>query len=375
MYELELHFEKSEDLPGNAYWQALEAYESQRIERVKAAKKYCDAFSHLKQEYLDALYSLIGKEKLPRYLNLHKRRIQNMRSIRKECPKTREGFKKLKEYRHKNVEKSTEIIENSGVDINRIKALQKEFKEKAGAISLEAIGKVEMGSRKPLEETRGEDWMDLTPPFQGTRKDAEVHSSNLEPTYRIHCNQYTGMMAHDSRVQIRDADNSDYATVKTFTEVCKICRVPRSCNNFGVMASFEVKDSFHQGHAEHECGFSDWSLFQDVRAVIRLKKLWPFGAIQTKLTRIVGFEPINQWDVMYTNGYNLEPSWSFQYWDIAIEDIYTGFVNFSGSFGLDDYVAVWVGIETENQVWSDDYTIDAYMSHGYKLNHIFANIH
>jgi hypothetical protein len=41
MHELELHFEKLEDLPGNAHWQALEAHENQRIESVKAANERC----------------------------------------------------------------------------------------------------------------------------------------------------------------------------------------------------------------------------------------------------------------------------------------------------------------------------------------------
>lgn len=371
MHQSWFHLENIKDLPDEAYWHALKATEHQRSQRLKASKGFQTTLRRLRERYPDELHALIGEENLEKYRKLHERRVKRTRSLRKKTPKTAGGLHKLQEQRRADVEQSRKLIVRSGVDVAKIKALQDRYREKVEALCLDTVGKGETIPGKPLRLKTGEQLVELTPPYIWAQYDADADSTNVEPTYHVYCHQFTGGMEHESVVEIIDAGDSEYAYVRTLTEVCKICTVPAESHIVvAVAADFETGPSEHSGYADDECWLGHYSVLEDIRAVLRIKPLWPTGGIETRTARLGGFEqPFN------INGSPFigDVRWHFNIWEEG-DKISAGAV-FGTEYTPGQYLAVWAGLETENVVWANDYRIRSSMSHDHTLNRIALVFH
>jgi hypothetical protein len=84
--------EPQKTLPNQAVWGLAEASAELRLQSLRAARVYSESLFRLKEEYLNKLHALIGKDKLPKYLKLHNKRLAEMEKARRKLPPTEKGL-------------------------------------------------------------------------------------------------------------------------------------------------------------------------------------------------------------------------------------------------------------------------------------------
>jgi hypothetical protein len=157
-------------------------------------------------------------------------------------------------------------------------------------------------------------------------------------------------MKHESIIEISDAGDSEEACVESLTEVGKLCKVPSGYNALKLMAFFEVIQSHHHGTARDECGWSGWLVLQSVLVHMKIKRIWPMGGTDTKITRIERYDyypRVNQTFATFEQ-------WNYSDWDPG-ETVNTNLVDFPGPYNPGDYLAIWFGLEIGNAVLVNDY--------------------
>ena len=130
MYHSEFHIERIEGLPDEVYLHILKDIHDQRQIRLQDRIKHQNELKLINDEYQNEIHSLIGKENLPTYLRLHKRRMKGMSNLRKAIPKSRDGLIKFEKKRHYNIRETKKLLKKAGIDENTLRALQKTHSEK-----------------------------------------------------------------------------------------------------------------------------------------------------------------------------------------------------------------------------------------------------
>ncbi|MFX0199592.1 MAG: hypothetical protein ACFFCW_26010 [Candidatus Hodarchaeota archaeon] len=373
MYHSEFHLERIREVPDDeVYWHELEDLETQRMNRFKDTREYDKELKLLRQEYLDKLYSLIGEKILPRYLKLHERRIKNMRAMKKKVPKTIEGLQKLKAKRQHNLEESEKLIKRSGVDVNRIEALRKEFQEKVIALFLEKIGRTEeVPGQAPARLRRGRQYVYLKPPYQDRVVEVYHNSTQGSKSYdhTIEYGQETGRIKHDSHIHISESGDDEYAYVNSLVKFDKILQVPQDCNSLNVIACFEAAQSYHKYWAWRECYFSSWLIIHSVFAEINVKRVLPIGSTKKKVSKIDG---VSQPTFILNSVFGTLESDEFNIWEKG-EPVQTESIKFDGPYKHGEFLGVWGGIEVHNVVDVSDAIVISDVRHEHKMYRIFVN--
>lgn len=372
MYHSKCHLERIEDLPDEAYWGELEELENQRLQRLKATKKYHETLKELQKKYLGELNSLIGEKNLPRYLKLHNRRIRNMQSMRKKVTKTPEGFKQLNAKRLHNIKETTKLVERAGIEASRIRALQEKYYSKVAQLHQDRIGIPRKTPRPLPEELEGNGWIILTAPYHDHNIDQHANSTKGRDSYSYYAEytQETGRMKHESSLNIKDANDSDSADIECRIELAKVVRVPADCDALTIVASFENIQSFARGSETDECGWSHYYLHFYCGGVIRVCRVWPRAGCKETTTHVQGvgggYGQLNLAEP--SNGVIYAP-WEVKFWTPG-EAIFTPLVHFPGPYRHGEYLGVWSGLQVFHSAWVNDFSVTNDLRYELKLSGI-----
>lgn len=108
-------------------WAIEEANQELKLNNIKEARLYAKALQNLRQDYLGDLHKIIGQEKIQDYLGLHNERLKILREARSNLSRTSKGIEKLNRLRRQAIHKSDELIKGSGVDMDAVGDLQKQY--------------------------------------------------------------------------------------------------------------------------------------------------------------------------------------------------------------------------------------------------------
>ncbi len=359
MYQSEFYIKPTKEVPEDAYWKAMEASINLRMQDLKAAKAHDENLQILRKEYLDQLHSLIGQKNLSAYLTLNKKRIEDMRSARRQCPTTVEGHKELEAIRRQTVEKSMGAIKQLGIDVNKVKILQKTYKDKARALFLETIGKGETVLDNPSHEVKNQTF---TPPYSGfawTWFGSRSRGLPAPATDRW-INVDTGEIGNYTSISVNGADDSDSSSITYRTALGQWFRMP-SIGQVRIRVGFEAIDTGYSGSIEHEWGWSEIDLIQDVRVYAQVTSPVASERIYTRFQNPRGLR--------YHDTNEDTHSWEHERFspDDPILDLN---ITIPGAFDRDTLVLVVVGIETYNYFWSNDCTVRSNQTQRYLVREI-----
>jgi hypothetical protein len=375
MYHSEFSFSRVDDVPDEAHWYALQRLEEQRIQRLKEAEAFQKSRVEHRRVYRDEFHALVGEQHLDRYLRLHARRKRNLHSLSKSVPKTSDGLRQLAEHRLQTLKGTEELVARSGVDVGKIRQLQKAFNEQSAADLRQRIGTLDTGPRPRPEELGGDEWISLTPYIWATRE--QEHGSTKGPEARswdIACDVNTGRMKHESRITVRDAGDDEDVWVYSLTEIGTVVRVRRDCEAVRVFAVFENLASHAQGAGSDECGYSTYWVDNGICAVVRVERFYPKGSSVEKRAWIKDEDGERGTFVSSSrdehNGFI--HAWDFDFWDPG-ETIFSPILHLPGPYEQDSWLSVWVGLNAWNYVAVNDYTINDYLDYELRLASILVS--
>lgn len=353
MFKSEYQSERPEEVADDVYWKGFENLEARRTEDFKAAKAYYDGIQRLRYEYLEGLHSMIGEDNLKKYLTLHKKRIEKIRSANRKLPQTPEGMKKREEIRLKAVEESKKLISRSGVDISVLKTLRDTYREKASELFSQTIGKGEITEERSRSKNT-----DFFPPYNGGWGylwNYYASGGLPTPSFGMHLSNVTGDIGSHSYIEVSGADDSDSAWALIQTAVGVWYMVPNT-GQLIVKAELEVVNGGPiWGHTYNECGYSDVVVEGVCRFYAHFTS--PFNS-----PKVYGYAPLGYYvDDKETHwlrpGY---PAGMKLYCELIIPDVIT-----AGS-----WARVWFGIHTYNHFWSNDYTVTSGLHQRYLVRKI-----
>jgi hypothetical protein len=373
MHHSEFHIERIKELPDEVYLHTLGDIHKQQEIRLKAEIKHQKEIKRINDEYQNEIHSLIGKENLPVYQRLNKRRMKDMSHLRKNISKSRDGLIKFENKRLYYVEEARKLLKKSGIDENKLRAVQKAHSEKienAFSNRISLMGRIP----KPQPRELKSEWVELKAPFHDYEIDTIEARSTKGPDsfdYNVECDNVTGRMKHESWIHVRDAGDSEDVDIKTIAWVGKLVRMPPGCSSLTVLASFNNIRSFARGYYTEEWGFfKDCLICSCTVAAVRVVRIWPVGgSTDTIYPQIEGVNGgvgrIMIWEMM-------PHAWDFDFWESG-EQIYADPAPFPGPYNGGDYIAVWVGLWSGNYACLNDYGVTHELTYQLKLDGIFVH--
>jgi hypothetical protein len=98
MYQSGVHLVERRDVPQDAYFRAYEAARMAEAHDIEQVKTFEAGLQHLRQTYRQQLHTMIGAKHLKRYLRLHQRRMQRVKTAQRSFRPSRQGFKEQAEF-------------------------------------------------------------------------------------------------------------------------------------------------------------------------------------------------------------------------------------------------------------------------------------
>lgn len=332
-----------------------------RLQNLKYARSYSESLYELREKYLKKLHSLIGEDKLGKYLNLHNERLEEMKKARKELPPTAKGLEKLHKLRQRAVQKSKEVIDGSGVDVKEFQKLQREYAKSAAALNGKTISKGE-GSHPDI---RGADYgknQTYRPPYLGEDSECFSDRSRGTVTSANWTNRLTGEVSAETTIRIRDADDSDFAFA-----VCRPrMRIVYTMDRPGpltIQVQLETLNDQVNGSYDDECGYSDFDFHQ--RLFVCAQRTWPHPSLPI-YSELPGGSYFH-YDRVGPMGML---SWTLDFSEPG--DLSTASLTIPARPGArpDEMMGIDVGIETLNYCWVNDVTISGRMRNSYFIREI-----
>lgn len=347
MFHSEYFFEPKSNIPKKDFWKALELSNEHRKEDLEAAKKFDEGISSIQKKYLNSLYKIIGSDRIEKYLNLHRDRINKIRRIYQDIPQLPENKKKINSIRKKIIKGSNRLINESGVNIDKINKLIKISHDKAATLFTQTIGKGEEG--KEVEKGNNTDYF---PPYDGWGWSYIWEKSDEpdDPRIRHWSDHTTGWIGTDSIVEVRGADNSDFSYVRYRVALTQWHRIPRDTPCIYVNADIDQSVGEIWGGTGDECGVSDVSFHQSIRFYARIISPYStphtYFSVSTPDAIGAGIEHRNTPGIIVDD-------WSIRHFPLTP----TRYVELNGHFSEGDWIAIHFGIETYNYFWSNDVSI------------------
>ena len=328
-----------------------------RLSNLEAAEEHHRRLRILHKEYIEGLYAIIGDDKLQQYLRLHQRRMKAMKEARERRFLVPEGADEYEKRRRQAIDDSKKVIEKSGVDLDEVRKLTEERKKK----SLDLLGEtVSKGMRVSCGKTDvARDGTTFTAPYLYEWVDgcfpSRSEASIPMPTGECSADHSIGQLDAESFVNIEDADDDEEADIVCRSAMLIMYQMP-SIGQLKVRAKYERVFSSCWGKITDECYVSNIEVTAKVR---------PYAQVVFPITS--------------GRNYGYCPSWLCSYIDknqnshsyhkpITLDT--TGYINIGTipyAFDQGDWLLVAVGLETVNDVWSDDCTVDSAVSARYLL--------
>jgi hypothetical protein len=101
MFRSDHDVKRHPDITNAQHWNAVRAFGEFRSREVQAAASYAEGLDDLQNQYLADIRSLSNDEEFRRFEVLHRRRVENMREVRKNLKLDDVGRKKLEDARIK----------------------------------------------------------------------------------------------------------------------------------------------------------------------------------------------------------------------------------------------------------------------------------
>jgi len=332
---------------------------------MEEADRFADGLIALRDHYRKELVALAPKDKLATYHALHKRRIRIMRLARGDLEGDFIGRqKRLDEMRRRMVAESTRLVEESGVEVTKVRELQKDCAAKAQELFFDTIGKGEVARPRAHAEN-----LDYRAPFLGSGLGHVAAMSSgsrppyLHPTYETWLDRITGDIGASAHVQILEADDFDLSYFSTRLYMRIVYTPDRSCEGLSVRIELEAPGAtWCDGRIENECGISSVSVSQSMRVFVQ--RTWP-----TASGRIYGELPGGS---AYTDTDDSTHSWA---WTIVPGTLSspvrrTVYLSVPGRLARDEMCGLNVGLEVRNECLSNDCTVSSRLYHRYAMREI-----
>lgn len=365
MLKFDHEMDRPQEVPHDEYQQLMDEVLLLRQTSIGKAVELNRTLRALRDGYLNDLHKLIGEDKLKRYLLLHERRMKEMADARLRLPLTADGINQLNDHRKEIVARSIKLIQDAGVDTNRVIELQETYKQRA----LEEIEKLD---RDDLMECISEDDPSSSPnktykpPYIGTRKWVYSTHSNgaASPVYGHSLWAGNGRLASHSTISVKDADDSDYAGVWYKTDVGFLYRMP-AAGKLRIKVEFDQNEYLATGDAVDECGISSFDLRQYIYCYVELMGIGYAAGLSTK--RYMPYEKVES-----TSGPGLGPGckdkWSTQGYG-GIRTLHFG--TLPPAFNKGDFVLIFIGVYAKNYFWVNDVSV----SMSLKIDLLASQVH
>jgi hypothetical protein len=353
--------EPQKSLSNQSVWGLAEASAELRLQSLRDARVYSESLFRLKEEYLKKLHALIGKDKLPKYLKLHNKRLAEMEKARRNLPPTEKGLEKLHKLRQRSVQKSKELIDGSGVDVRELRNLQQAYARSAAALDRKIISKGE-GPHPGPGEVEYKKNQTYTPPYLGEDSECFSDRSRGTVTSRNWTDRLTGEVGAETTIRLRDADDSDFIFAACRPRMRIVYTMDRP-GPLTVRVQLETNNDQVQGSYEDECGYSRMDFRQRLR--VYAQRTWPHAS-----SRIYGELPGGS----YSHHDRLGPmgmlAWVTEFSDPGDMSTISLVIPPRPGAVPGEMMGIDVGIETFNYCWVNDVTIYGLMRNSYFIREI-----
>lgn len=239
MHEVDLCIERAKNLPDEAYSQMVEASIKLTTLEATASAQHSHGAQQLKEEYAAQLASLLGPERLPKYLAFRKEQAEQLRTARRNAAPTRQDHEGLEAMRLQVLARSRAFLTELGVDIDMLKKLAGELHARAANLLRRTSGTDECGSGSSHGNGARQEWhsrlpLFCQPPFYGTstfvnrfRYASNASSEQAVPSLKLYLSRFTGEVGSSTYTHSSEASDYDTAWVLGRTAVLNWFQMPR----------------------------------------------------------------------------------------------------------------------------------------------------
>lgn len=364
MYQSGAHLVERRDVPQDAYFRAYEAARTAEAHDIEQVKTFEAGLQHLRQTYRQQLHTMIGEGHLKRYLRLHRKRMQRVKTAQRSFRPSREGFQEQAKFYAGLIKGSTRLIHASGVDVRGVQPLARRLHAKAWELFEQTVGKAGDAPTTPTGPNQ-----EYRPPFDGWGWSYSRSRSDEpdDPAFERYLNATTGEVGSRSTLRVSGADDADYGSVLYRTAIRQWYQVPVAAARLRVrINAVDWVENDYWGNYSDECGYCQHDCRQRVRFYAKVSS--PFVSDSHYFMYAAGlggsgfdFRDHDRRDTFPETG-----SWALAH----VPGVPTEFVDIGGPFDAGDWVLVDVGLETYNYFWSNDVSIHQGLNQRYLIQNI-----
>ena len=276
MHEVDLCVERAKNLPEEAYSQMVEASIKLTTLEATAAMEHSYGAQQLKEEYSAQLASLLGPERLAKYLTFRKEQAEQLRAARRNAAPTRQGHEGLEAIRLQVLERSRAFLTQLDVNPDKLKQLTGDLHGRAAALLRRTSGADEHGAASAQgnggngaqKEQQSRLPLFCQPPFYGTstfvnrfRYASESSEELVVPSFKLYLSRFTGEVGSSTYTHPSDASDYDTAWVLCRTAVLSWFQMPRT-GQVRVIVTVQTVSDEYSGSVVNEWAGSQIDLRQ-----------------------------------------------------------------------------------------------------------------
>jgi hypothetical protein len=275
MHQLNLHVDRPNGLPEEAY--RLMGDEAAKLRRSEeaAARKYETALQQLQKEHAEAVHGIIihsldrkgNKGRIDEFLEFQRQHRARLHAAREKVRAGQSNQKEFAEARRQLVHESTAHLTRAAIDIGAVRRVHREIQQKIEAAFMATLGEghVAKEARVPVKNQT------FTPPFSGSLESLSIHwakgdsSDDLpNPSNSTFLSRQLGKLGNTSAISVSDASDYDQAEVFCKTALLQWFQMPAN-GEVRVRFKGEIVEADRSGSVENEFGWSSVDVAQRVR--------------------------------------------------------------------------------------------------------------
>lgn len=222
------------------------------------------ALARLEEECRMEVHHVIGAAKLEAYDAARRQTKQRLASLREKTPRATAELARAAKDRAKVLKEAKDFLAAQGVDVGKIREVQRRYKEKARALVDAAIPIADVPHASfELPEVRAlaTAWQTLLPPYAGQWGWTDYYSTRGSYSVRHFENRFSGELFTDGTVRVTDADDFDEALTRAWSEFSFSYRMP-AAGIIELLLTLQASDTYYGGWLDDEWGVSDAEIIQ-----------------------------------------------------------------------------------------------------------------
>ena len=343
-----LDLEPNEHVPRAALEGILESLREEDLEKSRRAAAFGDQQDLLSAEYKETLRQIVGPAPFDALRHIRDERQEKWAAIIEACGLGLEGQSRWEKLRNETIAAAARVIAEAGVDPEKIRAQQLLYRDKAGTMFAEYLGKDLLADDRPMIKN-----LDYYPPFSGAYSTGHsyITPSRALPVNNPYADAASGEFGAELSSTLYGASDSEWSLASRESSILQWHRMGGT-GALQVQVQVRTMDARNWGSVWDEWGWSNLNLFQQCRPFARL--LYPFRS-PLVYTNALAFSVYAGGGFIYQDTNNSDHSWGFAHFPAGNYQHFQ--VGIPGSVPVDTWALVQVGVQAVNYFWTNDTSV------------------